>query len=158
MTVVLVGESNPYSADPRHALYPLPPNAAGGRLARALELSAREYIAAFPDRRNLLARTAKWSAPLARCAADDVLRAAPLGAVLVLLGAKVSAAFGVDYRPALFLPRMAHVGTNVPRRRVVLVLPHPSGLCREWNDPQTALRVQEALREVGALPAQAPAA
>lgn len=154
MTVVLVGESNPYSTDPRHALYPLPPNAAGGRLARALGLSARDYLRTFPDRRNLLPKGAKWSSPLARRGADDVLRAAPPGAVLILLGAKVSSAFGVDYRPALFLPRMAHVGTDVPRRRVVLVVPHPSGLCREWNDPQTAARVWEALREVGALPAQ----
>jgi len=154
MTVLLVGESNPYSTDPRHALYPLPLNAAGGRLARVLGLSPREYLRAFPDRRNLLTGSAKWSAPTARRGADNVLRAAPVGAVLVLLGAKVTAAFGVEYRPALFLPRMAHVGTNVPRRRVVLVLPHPSGRCREWNDPQTAERVRSALREVGVLPAQ----
>ena len=76
MTVVLVGESNPHSADPCHALYPLPPNAAGGRLARVLGLPPREYLSAFPDRRNLLPQKAKWSAPLARRAADDVLRAA----------------------------------------------------------------------------------
>ena len=154
MSTLLVGESNPHSRHPRHALYPLPPNAAGGRLARVLGLSARDYLRTFPDRRNLFTGSAKWSAPGARDAADEVLRTAPLGAVLVLLGAKVAAAFGVDYRTTLFLPRMAHVGTDVPRRRVVLVLPHPSGLCREWNDPHTAARVREALREVGALPAQ----
>ena len=72
MTVVLVGESNPHSADPCHALYPLPPNAAGGRLARVLGLPPREYLSAFPDRRNLLSGTAKWSAPTARAAADEV--------------------------------------------------------------------------------------
>ena len=154
MSAILVGESNPHSADPRHALYPLPTNAAGGRLARALGLSARDYLRVFPDRRNLLPPKTKWSAPLARRGADDVLRAAPPGAVLVLLGARVSAALGVDYRSGLYLPRMAHVGADVPRRRVVLVLPHPSGRCREWNDPQTAERVRSALREVGALPAQ----
>ena len=55
MTVVLVGESNPHSADPRHAPSPFPPNAAGGRLARALELSARDYLCTFPDRRALRA-------------------------------------------------------------------------------------------------------
>ena len=154
MNAHLVGESNPHSADPRHALYPLPLNAAGGRLARVLGLSPREYIRAFPDRRNLLSGTAKWSAPSARASADEVLRTSKPGAVLVLLGAKVSAAFGVGYRPGLYLPRMAHVGADVPRRRVVLVLPHPSGRCREWNDPQTAERVRSALREVGALPAQ----
>jgi len=154
VTVLLVGESNPHSADPRHALYPLPLNAAGGRLARVLGLSPREYIRAFPDRRNLLSGTAKWSAPSARASADEVLRTSKPGVVLVLLGAKVATAFGVDYRSGLFLPRMAHVGERAPRRHIVRVLPHPSGRCREWNDPQTAERVRSALREVGALPAQ----
>jgi hypothetical protein len=62
--VVLVGESNPYGADPRYALYPLPPQASGGRLARILGLSARQYLRAFPHRVNLLT-TARWAAPAA---------------------------------------------------------------------------------------------
>ena len=45
----LVGEQNPYGADPNFALYPLPENAAGARLARFLGLQK------FPGRRVLVA-------------------------------------------------------------------------------------------------------
>lgn len=153
----LIGEHNPYGADPAYALYPLPHHASGARLARALGLDAATYLSTF-ERRNLLS-CPNWSAPAARAAADDLLREQTHLDRLVLLGAKVSAAFGVDFRSNLFAPRFMQVGHGHLCGRTVLVLPHPSGLSREWNDPQTAPRSRaafEALRSEST-PAPEPA-
>jgi hypothetical protein len=107
-------------------------------LARTLS-----YLALF-ERRNLLA-AARWSAPAARAAADGILREQTHLDRLVLLGAKVSAAFGVDFRSNLLHPRFVQVGNELLCGRWVLVLPHPSGRSREWNDPRTAELAREAL-------------
>jgi hypothetical protein len=141
----LVGERNPYGADPFFALYPLPRNAAGGRLCRVLGMTADRYLEAF-ERRNLMPHDAgRWSAPAARAAADALLEAHPTGHALVLLGARVSAAFGVDYASNTFAPRFMQVGDRVLRGRRVLVLPHPSGRSRAWNHPDAAALARGAL-------------
>lgn len=144
--VWLVGEHNPVSSDPRHALYPAPPGCAGARLCDVLELTVAEYLRRF-ERRNLL-DTAKWSAPRARAAADALLAAHPALDRLVLLGARVAAAFGVDFRTNLCEPRFMQVGSAVLRGRGVLVVPHPSGLSREWNDRTMAPRVRAAFKRL----------
>lgn len=154
--VVLVGESNPYGADPRFALYPLPPNASGGRLARILGLSDLEYLRAFPRRVNLLTPSAyhhpetppKWSAPKARRRADELLYRTPFGSGLVLLGAKVAAAFRVEYRENLFSVRYSQVGSETPRRFWVAVIPHPSGLNRIWHEPNSAELARSAVESL----------
>ncbi len=133
---LLVGESNPYSVDPRCALLPWPARAAGGRLARILGLSDREYLRAF-DRRNLVVG-ARWSAPRARAAADLILlERRPL---LVLLGRRVAAMFG--FRD---LPFFSDVPPSPPFLPRAILLPHPSGLCHEWNDPVAARRARDLL-------------
>lgn len=147
--VVLVGESNPYGADPHYALYPLPANASGGRLARILGFpSPRQYLRAFPHRVNLLVGN-KWSAPATRAAADELLASLPVGSGLVLLGTKVSAAFGADYKMNVFEPRFTQVGAAVLRGFWVVVLPHPSGLNRIWtSDPLAVTRARDAARSL----------
>jgi hypothetical protein len=143
--VWLVGEQNPYGSEPKFALYPLPPNATGGRLARVLGLDDRAYLRAFV-RRNLLTAD-KWSVPAARAAAELLLAEHPPGDKLVLLGARVAAAFGLPFRDHLFEPRRAPVGA-AGRERHLVVVPHPSGLSRGWNDPLAAPRVRAAIAEL----------
>jgi len=142
--VWLIGEQNPYGADPRFALYPLPAHAAGGRLAKILGMGEREYLRAFV-RRNLLTAL-KWSAPAARVAADFLLLEHPEHDKLVLCGTRVSAAFGVPFRENLCKPASLVVGTVRPHVRHVLAIPHPSGLNREWSTDATLMqRVKEAV-------------
>ena len=66
--ILLVGESNPYGADPEFALFPLPERASGARLQEILRLSTGEYLRRH-DRVNLCAE-GKWSGPLARQSAQ----------------------------------------------------------------------------------------
>jgi hypothetical protein len=111
MKVWLIGESNPYQtpeSDPEHhfALYPDPPNSAGGRLCRALKLPDAEYLKRY-QRRNLL-HTVKWSVPAARRAAATILGAVAERDAVVLLGAKVAAAFGVPFDVLKTHQRLVH--------------------------------------------------
>ena len=140
MRPLLVGELNPYGGDPRRALYPLPKNSAGGRLCRkVLGLGPVEYLRRF-DRRNLC--VGSWTNRAARAAASEIAANLKPDSKLVLLGAKVCAAFGWRYEP--FDLRL--VGADlVP----LVILPHPSGRCRTWNDPDSYHRAREALRRAG---------
>lgn len=139
MKPLLIGESNPYGSNPEYALYPLPERAAGGRLVKILGLSAREYLRWF-DRRNLC--RGPWSLTVARVEADQILRIGGYERI-VLLGAKVSKAFGVDYLPFT---------SAWKQRSQLLILPHPSGLNRKWNEPGSEERARALLREFRALP------
>lgn len=120
-TVLLVGEVNPYSEHPEHALLPWPRNAAGDRLSRILGITHRDYLNRFA-RINLCVLA--WSRPLAEAEARRI-RAGFLCPV-VALGRKVAEAFGVEYRPFA-------VVSHAPQP--LGVLPHPSGRCRVWNSP-----------------------
>jgi hypothetical protein len=129
----LVGEYNPYGQAPYYALYPHPENSAGGRLCRLiLQMDFDEYMESF-KRFNLL-DTPKWSLPRARAAAK-VLAEQEHHERIVLLGAKVAAAFEVDYAP-LSRPHPD-----------ILVLPHPSGRNRFWNDLRNMDRARAELRD-----------
>lgn len=141
MKPLLVGEANPHGADPEMALYPLPERASGGRLAAILGLSRGEYLERF-DRCNLCPST--WSAASARRRAAEIL-AERAGGRIVLLGAKVSRAFGLHYRPFVHgrIGPTASVG--------YAVLPHPSGLNRLWNEAGSAESARMVLRAAGVL-------
>ncbi len=140
--VWLIGESNPYGSDPEFDLYPSPRSCAGWRMYHfVLGLDEDDYLDTF-ERRNLL-RTARWSAPAARAAAEAVAQecARAGGAALVLLGAKVAAAFGQsDFKGA-----MLREGLLTAYATPVLVIPHPSGLSRAWNEPDVTERVRAAV-------------
>lgn len=138
----LVGESNPYlrPEDPPHHfdLWPEPKNATGDRLCRlVLGMEKTAYLRNFV-RRDLLAQTT-WSVPKARAAAERVL-AESGRAPLVLLGAKVSAAFGLLYAPFTRTEHKMDAGM-----RTVVIIPHPSGLSRGWFEPDAYRRARDLI-------------
>lgn len=137
---LIVGELNPYGGDPRHALYPWPANSTGDRLCRkVMELSRSEYVNGF-DRVNLC--EGKWDAYQAKARVALIIADYP-GATIVLLGAKVCRAFQVEYVP------FTEVRLYVEHK--VVILPHPSGLCRIWNEVGSYDRARKVLRKAGIL-------
>ena len=123
---LLVGEANPYGSLPEYTLWPSPERSAGYRLCHnILGMTQHQYLTTF--RRTNLCPTA-WSMKAAR------ERAAQLKSTersLILLGAKVCEAFGFAYEPLANHER-GYVEAWDTR---ILILPHPSGLCRYWNAP-----------------------
>lgn len=124
---IFVGECNPYGEDPRYALYDEPTNASGARLRRILGLERRNYFAC--GRVNLC--TGAWSLKDARARAVELLAAFP-GCRFVLLGRKVAAGF-------------RQKGDAFTTSERFVLLPHPSGLCRVWDEPGTVELAREML-------------
>lgn len=130
---LLVGESNPYGRDPYFALYPAPDGCSGHRLCcLILGMRRTEYLRVF-ERKNLC--DGKWTMREARVAAAELRT---WKAPLILLGAKVARAFEFDS----FEPFTVADGGKT------LVLPHPSGLCRMWNEPGAFQRARLLVAEV----------
>lgn len=129
---IIVGESNPYGGDDYYALYPAPDGCSGHRLCcLILGMQRAAYLEAF-ERVNLV--RGKWSIPAARAAANE-LTARP-NRKLILLGAKVSMAFGLKFSP---------FGTYSERGCAMLILPHPSGLNRMWGEDGVIQRARDAV-------------
>ena len=146
---LLIGESNPYGADPEFALFPRPQGCAGERLCRMVfGLHEETYFAAF-DRVNLLEGGA-WLARRARLAARERCDRFPLGQVAVLCGVKVATAFRAADPALALIPATAMIspGRHQANGWTAIVLPHPSGLCRRWHEPGIIARCREVLREV----------
>lgn len=131
--LVVVGETNPYGMGARYALYDKPDNASGAKLRRIFGLRRTTYFRLHKV--NLC--TGKWSLRRARERAAELLAEYP-DADFILLGRKVTIAFGLEgVRPfSLF---------STPIRAYV-ALPHPSGLCRTWNEPDAVQRARKLLR------------
>ena len=145
--VLLVGESNPYGADPRFALYPEPPGCAGARLCAILGMTDREYLRTF-DRANLC--TLVFSLRSARFAAHRLT-----AEYRVLLGARVTAAHGLDFvsftvNQCAGCYSCQYQGHPHPWR-AALILPHPSGRSRFWNAPGAAERARRLVCDLVAL-------
>lgn len=119
MKPLLIGECNPYGADPYYALVPYPDGCAGHRLCHLiLGMTEDDYLERF-ERVNLC--HGKWSMPAARARAREIWEQPGR---FILLGAKVCAAWQTPFVPF----EISDGGT-------ALVLPHPSGLCRLWHQP-----------------------
>lgn len=136
--VLIVGEHNPHSRDDRHALHPHPPGAAGARLCKILGMAPCEYLETF-DRVNLL-KTAKWDRKKAHDAAQNLTHARR-----ILLGANVAAAHGLKFLP--FERFQLYTFGPRPTTTDVLVLPHPSGRCRIWNDKASTEAARAAVKQ-----------
>jgi hypothetical protein len=127
---LIVGEVNPYGSQPQFALYPQPRGASGDRLRSILGLSDLAYLELF-DRVNLC--LGRWEYTKAYAHAMEILSGEREH--IITLGQQVSRAFGVPYLPL-----------SIHREGRVLVLPHPSGRCLYWNDPDAADRARETVR------------
>lgn len=157
MKIVLVGEAPNRTGDPSRPLM----GRIGKRIADLCNLGIKDYSRAF-ELRNLLARwpgrSGKGSEfPFAQAkAAAATLRLGKRKAKFVLLGSRLAKAAGMDSIPK-FDP--ARIGKSI-----VIVVPHPSGINRWWNDRRNvwqarkffaalaseALRRQEGRRGSGA--------
>lgn len=148
--VWLVGETNPYQSDPedgiRFAMYPDPPESAGGRFCQLiLGMRVTDYLRSF-ERRNVLA--GKWSMPLARAAAACLSWEFGAGDVVFLLGRKVFEAFGLPGGWTAFWP-FDGVGLSLRGRASPFTwfvpFPHPSGLNRFWNSYSSYSQIRAAV-------------
>ena len=148
---MLVGEANPYGGDPAYALYPVPEGSAGERLCcMILGMYRKDYLREF-DRVNLCPE--RWLVKQAKDNAKQYVW--KTGGNFILLGSKVCSAFGVKYEPysswGFMLPAQA-MDAGADRGTVVrssgIVLPHPSGLCRLWNEPGAVQRARAAVLEL----------
>jgi hypothetical protein len=138
--VILIGESNPYGADPEFALYDYPVGCAGHRLRRVLGLSSDQYLALH--RVNLC--DDDFSRVQAEKRALELMDARMPWRVMVLLGRKVTAAFekiALGGHPLLAFEMREH-----PSGRTLVSLPHPSGRNLVWNQPSARARAREILR------------
>lgn len=129
--VLLVGESNTRTDNQCYALYPTPPGCAGARLCAILAMSHAQYLATFA-RVNLLG-SRHWSSAAARVAAETLT-----ARYRVLLGARVAAAHGLPFTPF-------RVVSLRPRWQGI-ILPHPSGRSRVWNDRSACVTARELVR------------
>ncbi len=142
MTILLLGESNPYSRDPDDALLPWPENAAGDRLRRILNMKSDEYLATF-TRANLCG--ARWSMPAA-VAEARVLLDVHTPQLVIALGIKVCGAVCRATNHAL-IGAFGCEKVGVEGLARVLALPHPSGRNRIWQIPGTMQRARDAFAE-----------
>lgn len=145
--ILLVGETNPYGADPRYALYYEPTTSAGGRLQRlvfALE-PRRWYLPLW--RTNLC--TGSWDADEASDRAAELFAPGSPWFTIVLLGVKVRTAFA--RAGAVFMPDSFQTG--VLRRTdgtyvTIATLPHPSGRSHAYADLANVSRARDTMRLV----------
>ncbi len=140
---VLVGELNPYGSRPEFALYDSPEGSAGERMRRMV-CGLRPHTYRALSRHNLC--VGEWSGPVARASARH-LSCSYEGRVLVLLGRKVASAFGLAREPAFSIHRPPVFTLVGGPTTVHVLLPHPSGLCREWHEPGAFARARGLLRE-----------
>lgn len=139
--VLLVGEMNPYGADPHFALYPAPDGCSGHRLAKTIMATpSRQFYLDNFDRVNLCA--GRWSIVKAREAAADII--GQNRQIVVLLGAKVCEAFAMPFVPFTNCLRGTAPTTFV-------TLPHPSGANRMWWVSGSYERARHALRTAGVI-------
>lgn len=149
--VIMIGEDNPQSADPKHALYPYPPGCAGHRLSDILGLGMGDHLALW--RTNLC--NPRWSVVAARERRDELLSPSAPWNVLFLLGRKVAGVFeeilgalppfseasklgpawkNIDQKWFLSWNHASSDKGPDPKLFAILVLPHPSGRNLVWNN------------------------
>lgn len=141
MRAVLIGMNNPLSSDPEHALYPHPPGCTGWRIWQMLMdrrpgVTRGQYLRAF-ERVNLVDGR-EWRAAEARARARE-LRGALRGRVVLVLGAAPRRA--LELPPLLVHPQ--ELGGVTWRQ-----LPHPSGRCRWYNEPEARATAAALLAEL----------
>lgn len=126
---LLIGEDNPYGADPHYALYPAPTGCAGHRLcATILGMNRRDYMQQF-RRMNLCGD--RWSMKTAKARAQEIVDDARRREWAVLCGSKVARAFHLEPATAESPIETHYLCDELGGGWAVI--PHPSGRCRIWN-------------------------
>lgn len=138
---VILGMNNPLSPRPEHALFPYPPGCTGYRIWRLLQtlrpdVMRSQYLSGF-DRMNMIDGR-EWSDAEARRRVPEVLSRCR-GRVVLVLGEGPRRALGL--RKELILPQ-EHEGATWRQ------LPHPSGRCHWYNDPECAALAASLLRDL----------
>ena len=149
--ILLVGEDNPISAAPEHALFCAPDGCAGQRLqAKIFGLPRAEYLAMW--RTNLC--VGGWSIKKARDRAAALMHGEVPWRAIVMLGRKVADAFSASlmrsgYDISLNPFESAEVPSVEAMPRLTLYsLPHPSGRNLIWNRPGPVTDAQQIMCEV----------
>ncbi len=150
--VLLVGEDNPQSSAPEHALFPYPEGCAGNRLMKILGLRPATYLALW--RTNLC--SPRWSKKDAASRMIHLTWPDAPWDTIVLLGRKCADVFSAWHDVAPFATvRHDVVGMNgaiEDRHKTfqVVSLPHPSGRNLLWNDPRSAATARARAAGCGA--------
>lgn len=153
-SILLVGEMNPYGADPGYALYHEPERAAGRQLQhKILGIDARHWY--LPMWRTNLC-VGDWDGRDARRRAADLIEPQAPWSIVVMLGKKVGEAFKHaadlgDMAPAPFA--IAYYGRlqlhPTASSTTLVSLPHPSlRNAAVWARPDAIDRARAVMREV----------
>lgn len=141
MSVLLLGEDNPYGSEPAFALYCHPANCSGDRLRQIFGLTEDEYLALH---RANLCDSGAWSMKEARRRAQLYVAdpSAPWRTI-VMLGRKGADAFRYEQ------PFFTHgVVPHTDGEMRLVSLPHPSGRNTAWNDQRLHVLARRILREL----------
>ena len=150
--ILLVGEDNPQSSAPEHALYPHPERCAGERLCNTiLRLDEDVYLACY---RTNLCHDGSWNIKKARERAVTLTGPEVPWDTVGMLGAKVLKVFQSEFKdtPALDLGTMKPFQIRGPLPPIatftlrLLYLPHPSGRNLMYNSQAVRDNARDALR------------
>ena len=141
LRVVLIGEINPLSAEPRYALYPFPAGCSGHRLAVMMGYVSRTELVAYC---GTFHRMNFWPSEGVRKCVKPAAQARMLvsyleGRRVVVVGYRVAGWFGMKFD---YCTWVEHRGATMA------YIPHPSGRNRLWNYPAVVFRVDAFLAEV----------
>jgi hypothetical protein len=116
----------------------------GPRLKMLQDLGVR-----WDDGINLLLPSplpGEWDAVEARRVANLVSRHVLAYRYVLLFGQRVCAAFGIPWAPCQFVPASELGEAMIGYRTEFVPLPHPSGRCRMWNDPDVRALVTKTMQ------------
>jgi hypothetical protein len=110
-----------------------------------LESFGLDLVDATKIRSTNLCSPGTWSFNVALQNWHKLLPHVKPGDCVLLCGADVARACGFPYAP--FVSRTIQVshGCDCDQYATVIVIPHPSGLCRAWNDEDTAKEFRRIL-------------
>ena len=152
-TILLLGEDNPQSSDPRHALFCMPAGCAGHRLqSRIFGVNKSTYLSMW--RTNLC--NPSWAAHAARERAIDLLHWQTPWLTIIMMGSKVTDTMnrtlglnlGVFDHRAVIAESDVEVGRPAEKGFTLLSLPHPSGRNLVWNGTAAVEQARQKLRRL----------
>lgn len=134
--IVLIGEAPGKLGVPGRPLPATRVGSAGHRLREMASLTQEVWD--VTPRLNIVPfyPGSKYPSRLARANAECLSHSVLRYSVLVLLGRKTASAFGLRPTDYAWCERV-----KSPFGPTCYVIPHPSGLCREYNDPKMRKRV-----------------